>query len=311
MTITLIKTPRMGQTLPPASTLFCMHRVAGVLLVVALVAAACGGGGKHASAKSAAATGNGTAGSTTTSSVVVAGAASSTTAPGAKNASGTGKGATAPAGSSATTATTAKSGSTSTAKGPQPAAPGTYAYDRTGTSHNSISGDQSADGKVSLQVDPVGSGRQHSVQKSPNSTREQTVEFLAEGAYFTDLKQSIGNYTKEFTPNPPVLAMAADASAGRTWSWTVTSTDGKTTLTSSFKVERDETITVGGESVPTVVLTVVLKATGDVVLNDTSTNWVSPAKGLIVRTDDTSDGSFSGITFHSQTSMILESTRPS
>jgi hypothetical protein len=91
----------------------------------------------------------------------------------------------------------------------------------------------------------------------------------------------------------------------------VTSTDGKTTVTTSFKVERNETLTIGGEAVPTVVLTVVVKASGDITLNSTATDWVSQAKGLIVRTDETGDGSFSGVTFHTQSTMVMQSTRPS
>jgi hypothetical protein len=288
------------------------RRVLGIatsLLLLLLLAGACGGGSKHASANKAKAT-------TTTAP---APGATSTTAAAGPNATGTGKGAVAtPQMSTSKSAAkpaspTASNNSTSNPDtGLHAAAPGTYTYARTGTSHDSIRGDRSLNGNTSLKMDPAANGDQHSVQSSPDgSSSEQTVRFLTEGAYFTDLKQSTGGFAKEFQPNPPVLALPAQATIGRTWSWTVTSTDGKTTLNASFKVERNETLTIGGQSTPTVVLTVTLKATGDVTLDSTATDWVSLAKGLIVRTDSTSSGSIGTITFNSQSSSVLQSTKPS
>jgi hypothetical protein len=288
------------------------RRLLGLALALALLAGACGGGSKHASANKA----------TTTTA---ANGATSSTAAAASNATGSGKGAVAtpqmstsksaakPVGSGGSGSGTGSGGSTSNPDtGLHAAAPGTYTYARTGTSHDSLRGDRSLTGNTSLKVDPVANSEQHSAQSSPDgSSSDQTVRFLTEGAYFTDLKQSTGGFAKEFQPNPPVLALPAQASIGRTWSWTVTSTDGKTTLNASFKVERNETLTIGGQSTPTVVLTVTLKASGDVTLDSTATDWVSLAKGLIVRTDSTSSGSIGTITFNSQSSSVLQSTKPS
>lgn len=291
------------------------HRTLALLLALALPAAAtgaCGGGSKHTAAKNS---------SATTTTAPTGGATNPTAAPSGPNATGAGKGAVATpqmstSKSAAKPASPTASNSNSTSNpdsGLHAAAPGTYTYARTGTSHDSVRGARSLNGNTSLKVDPVNTATsdQHSAQSSPDGSSDQTVRFLTEGAYFTDLKQSTGGFTKEFQPNPPVLALPAQATIGRTWSWTVTSTDGKTTLTANFKVERNETLTIGGQSTPTVVLTVTLKATGDVTLDSTATDWVSLAKGLIVRTDSTSSGAIGTITFSSQSSSIMQSTKPS
>jgi hypothetical protein len=281
--------------------------VAGFLVVV-LLAAGCGNGDEkdEASAKKTTTT-TAVAESTTTSSKVVSNT---------PNATGTGKGATASgpasAAGGATTSTTAAKANTSKS-GVRLAAPGSYTYDRTGTMHSSVFGDQSLDGPITLKIDPPANNgtEQHAATTAPEGSNEQTIRLLDEGAYFTQLKQTRSGISKEFLPNPAVLALPNEATPGRTWSWTVTSTDGGTTLNASFKVERTETLTIGGRRIDTTVLTVVLKTTGDIEATITSTNWVSLAKSLIVRADDKSDGRVGSITFNSQSTQTLRSTDPS
>lgn len=289
-----------------------MRRLVVLLLALVLIGTACG-----SKKKSSDAIGSGSEESTTTTTTGGAPAESTTTtaaAAGAPNSSGTGQGATAgSAGSGATTTTAKSSGSSSSAaaSGDGRAAPGTYTYNRTGTSTSNAFGDRSLDGPVSLKVDPANGNEQRSVQSSAESSSEQVLRFLPEGAYFTYLKSTNSGLSKEFRPNPPVLAMPAGATVGRTWSWTVQSSDGATTLNASFKVERNETVNIGGEAVPTVVLSVVLKTTGDIELTTNQTNWISVAKGLSVKVDENSNGRAGSITFTSQSSMTMQSTRPS
>jgi hypothetical protein len=288
-----------------------MRRVLGGLLVVSLLGAGCG----SSKPKSAAKTTTTSSPTSTTASTVADGSGTSTTVKGGPNATGTGKGAVAPAGAAAVGGTGGSGGkagsSGSSAKGGvQAAAPGTYTYNRTGKAHTSAFGDQSQDGPVTLKVDPVAGGDQHTVQSAQEGDSEQTVRLLAEGAYFTQLKQSTSGFVKEFRPDPPVLAVPSDPAVGREWSWTVTSTDGRTTLNAAFKVLRKETLAVGAEQVPTVVLSVVLKGSGDITFTTDSTNWVSLAKGLIVRTDQKTDGNIGSVTFTSQSSQILQGTKP-
>jgi hypothetical protein len=192
----------------------------------------------------------------------------------------------------------------------QPGAAGQYTYNRTGKATTSAFGEQSMDGQITARFDPVANGEQHSAQQAPEGSTEQSLRFLSEGAYFTLLKQATSGFTKEFRPNPAVLALPASPSPSSPWSWTVTSTDGKTTLNAAFKVLRNESVAIGGESVPTVVLSVQLKASGDITFTQNATDWVAMAKGLIVKNEQTTDGSLGGVTFHSQSSQVLQSTKP-
>ncbi|MDQ1445870.1 MAG: hypothetical protein QOI20_2334 [Acidimicrobiaceae bacterium] len=271
--------------------------------------------------------------STSTTGPTTTLAPSTTVDPATPNATGTGQGATAAtqksagggqagaagsrpssgsSGSGAGTSSGSGSGSGSAAAAGKvsPTAPGNYTYNRSGQAHTSAFGDQSLDGPVSLKVDPAAGADQHSTQSGPEGSTEQVVRFLDEGAYFADLKQSRSGITKEFKPNPAVLAVPSAPTVGRTWSWTVTSTDGATTLNASFKVLRNETLTIGGEQVPTVVLNAVLKGSGDITFTTDTTNWVSLAKGLIVRADEKTDGTIGSVTFNSQSTMALTSTKP-
>lgn len=292
-----------------------MRRLAALLFVLSLLAAACGSdgdtdeGSQDAAREDGATTTTVTDGSNTT--LAPAGA------PTAPNATGTGQGATAGgagagaagAGATTTTAKSSSGGSNTNAAGAGKAAPGTYTYNRTGKANSNVFGDQSLDGPVSLKVDPPNGDEQRAVQSSSEATIEQVLRFLPEGAYITFLKQTNRGLSKEFRPNPAVLAIPADPAVGRTWSWTVTSSDGATTLNAGFKVERNETLNIGGEQVPTVVVSIVLTTSGDIEMTTNQTRWISTAKGLTVRTDETSNGRAGSITLSSQYSMTLTSTK--
>lgn len=291
-----------------------MRRLAGVLLAVSLLAAGCGGKDKKESSDAA----ESTTTSSTTSTTAGGGAggaagtaATSTTVPSGPNASGSGKNATAPAGSAPAGSAGGGGGGSASSDSARPATPGTYTYNRTGKASATGFGEQSLDGPVSLKVDPIANGEQRSLESSSEGEVEQVLRLLPEGAYFTLIRQSTTGFNKEFRPNPPVLAVPTAPAVGRTWSWTVTSTDGKTTINASFKVDRKENLTIGGEQVSTVVLVVNLKASGDITLNSTQTNWVALSKGLSVRIDEVADGTISGVPVHSESSQTLQSTRPS
>ena len=181
-----------------------MRRVGWLILAVLLLGAGCGSGDKKQASD---------ASSTTSTTASAPGATSSTVAPAtlaAPNVSATGKDATAPAGSKPAAGGGGASGAQAGAASsntPTPAAPGTYTYNRTGKATTSAFGDQSLDGPVSLKVDVPVNGEQTMIQSSGEGGTEQVVRFLAEGAYFTRLKQGRGGFSKEFRPDPAVLAV--------------------------------------------------------------------------------------------------------
>lgn len=289
-----------------------MRRLAVLVLALSVVAAACGGDKEDASDSSA------SSDETTTTTLTTESSVSGTEAPTGPNATGSGKGATAPAapsgsgsggGATTTTAGSSSSGSSSSSSGV--AAAGNYTYNRIGKMTSNAFPERSLDGTVSLKIDPANGNEQHSTQTSSEASSEQVLRFLSEGAYFTYLKRSESGLSKEFVPNPPVLAVPANPTVGRTWSWTVTSKDGATTLNADFRVDRTETVAIGGERVQTIVLVTVLKTSGDVQLTTNLTSWVSVAKGLVVKSNEVSDGAAGSITFHKESSMTMASTKPS
>jgi hypothetical protein len=212
--------------------------------------------------------------------------------------------------------TTAKAGSVSaasnstspppaTAAGLQPTTPGKYTYHLTGQGNG-----QNIDTQLTMTVDPPTGGDQHSTTQTQQGSEEQTLRYQANGLYLVELKLNAGFIQKDFTPNPPALQYPEPATIGKTWSWSVTSSDGKTTVNTSFQVLRTENQTVGSETVPTTVLKVTITTSGDIVSKSDSTYWISEKYRLIVRTDSTADTT-SPIVTHSTTSQVLLSTKPS
>jgi len=161
-----------------------------------------------------------------------------------------------------------------------------------------------------LKVDPQQGSDQHSAQTGQQGGTETVLRYQPDGVYLVDLKLS-GQISKEFKPNPPGLVFPQPATVGRTFSWTATSTDGKTTVKSDFKILRTETIAVGSEQVPTVVLESTVTTSGDLVSTSKGTRWVSEAYRLTVREDTQMQGTYSGFSFNSNTSSVLQSTKPS
>ena len=281
------------------------RRVPIVLLAVLLAAGACGGGKKHNVSLA-----NGTTSTTATGDSTTTTAAG--TEPGAVQAGGsttTVKGAT----------TTVKAGTTGGTSGGSAgtaavgAKPGTYHYTQTGTTSFGP-----APGSVTTVVDaPTADGDQHSSSKdaSGNDSGDSVLHHQADGVYLKDLKINAGT-TKEFVFNPLALAEPQPAPAGKQWQWgPYTSTDGKTTINATLKVVRDETITVGGEQVACTLVNVVVKTSGDITSTSTQDVWTSSTYKLIVQEHDVVDGSaqYQGapVTFHSDTTRKLDSTKPS
>jgi hypothetical protein len=282
-----------------------MRRLLVVTMAAVLLLGACGGNDKKSSNASA------SKGSTSTTAI---GADSSTTAAPSGGSGGTGAG----------SATTKKSGGSSSGSGgsptpgPQPStaagqkatAPGTYKNTVTGT--RTIGSAQTVNATSTLKVDALQGTDQHSVTTSSDGgSSEQVLRYLADGVYLVSLKTTTSGITKEFKLDPPGLSFPQPATVGKTWSWTATSTDGKSTVKSDFKVARNEAVMVGTENVPAVVIEATVTLTGDITATSHRTIWVSEAYRMIVRSDDKTQGSYSGFNFSSDTSEKLQSTKPS
>lgn len=215
--------------------------------------------------------------------------------------------ATAPAG--ATSRTTAP-GSAPSAEATS-TAPGSYTYDSKG---NVTVGAQTHDasGSQTLKVDKPSGANQHSeLGGDRGGGTQQDVVHKDTGTYLARLVINAGGSPKEFHPAQPVLGVPKPQQIGRTWSWSMTSTDGKTHAAYSAKFTRTEVVTIGGVRVNAWVIESTLKLTGDFTYNDQETVDYDPSRLLQVRMHQRGSGSYLGTSFTSDATSTLRSVRPS
>lgn len=188
-------------------------------------------------------------------------------------------------------------------------APGSYTYDNSGTVTAGTPHD--AAGTSTLTVDAPAAGRQHSVLASDQGRTEQDVVAGGDGTYLARLVLSNQAFTKDFRPASPVLLVPDPAAPGRSWSWTATSTDGKTTAAVTSRIDRHETLTIGGARTLTSVVTSTLKVTGDVTYTAQLGTWYDATDRLTAKEHTKGSGTVSGFAFSTDITSILRSTRPS
>jgi len=188
--------------------------------------------------------------------------------------------------------------------------PGTYRYATTGRFSTSLTGTQERNGEAVLTVDPPSGTDQRSVRSGFGRTTEQVLRLSGNDALLVSLHLVDQGLDKEVRPSPPALALPGDAAPGRSWSWRAVSTDGRTTVDSAFRVLRTEDVTVGAERVPALVVEVALTLTGDVMSTSKQTLWVSTARRLVVRQDDSTSGTLGLVSFSGTSSDVLVSLTP-
>lgn len=294
--------------------------IAAVLAVVLGVSMAACGGKKPAA--NAGKTSDATSSTSTTAAADAAAVGGSSTT----GAQSTGKsGATTTAkGSGAAGATTTvaggsssggASGSGASSAAPVGAKPGSYTYDTTGSrSGGTPPTTAPVNSKTTSVFDPSSGTTQHSAQSDGSGQgggQELVLEYRADGVYIQNLKFS-GQLNKEFKPNPPVLASPIPVTAGKQWTWDMTSTDGSTTIHADNKATGTEAVTVGGQSVDCdkldIVLTIKTTVNGaPITVTITSTRWQSAKYSMTIKTHDVTDVPGFG---HSDTTSVLESVNP-
>lgn len=109
----------------------------------------------------------------------------------------------------------------------------------------------------------------------------QTLRFLPDRIQLLSLEMK-GPFAKTF--NGPVMLAPMPATVGQTWAWDLTSTDNLTHVHQSSKVDRTETVVVGGQSVDTIVVETDITITGDINATGHLTSWASTVYKLSVRT---------------------------
>lgn len=189
--------------------------------------------------------------------------------------------------------------------------PGRYRYASTGTFSIGAGGEQPRSGESVLTVDPPVGSDQHSLRQGVNRSTEQVLRFQPDGIYIVFLKVSEQGLTKEFRPSPPVLAFPFGAAPGRAWSWRMASADGQTTVEADFRAERRESVQVGPDTVPSVVVGATLSTSGDLTSKAVQTLWVAESHRLVTREESVTEGTFGGVPFRSKAREEMLSLSPS
>ena len=283
-----------------------MRRVAPLLVLALLV----GCSSSHDKKDTA------TPGTTTSPTTAASAAAGATPGASASTASSARPGASSSSGTSGSGAGTTgvRPGTSSAPAQPAKGTPsGTYTYDSSGSS--TVNGSkQPVSGTSSLQVSEVIDGSQTTTLHNEQGDTTQELVVKDNGSFLSSLTVKSQAVNTEFDFSPPALLLGDPAKVGATWTWTGTSTDGKTTVKADNKVLRTETITIGGQRVPTVVLQtrlVITNTSQDLSFTADTTNWVDQALRLPVKTHTLGSGHYGTLVkFSSDTTDVMRSVHP-
>jgi len=286
-----------------------MKRMAVWAALAAILLAACGGGGGKKTAAN---------GSTTTVSETSTTVAGVTTTAAGGGATATTKASTKAAANSAAKVNgqpannyTPPAGATPA----KPAAPGTYTEDNSGTS---TFGPPPA--KSPLTIDPPAGTRQHSTSDmrsgGKGSVSETTFDYKPEGVYLVEIKvtnysgTSFGNQTVDFVGNPPPLAAPTGVKPGQSVDFDLSSNPPGTNIHVHIDFVRNETITIGGQPVNTMVIHQVGTLSGQISGTQTQDAWVSLQYDLFVKSHSVGDVTAYGIHAQSDITSQLEKLTP-
>lgn len=199
------------------------------------------------------------------------------------------------------TAASSPSASPTTAPSGKPYAPrppGTYHYATQGKRvvSGAINRTQQMPTDTTLAIDPRSGSRQRSFRdlRAPNgdgSTTDMRLIYAPEGLRLTFLRNraTVGGFsdTRTFQPSAPPLVLRTGTKPGDRLTFTLQGSG--VTVRSRLDVLRRETIRVGTARISSLVIRLVNTFSGDVTGQDTSTQWLRPTNGLLLKEEDRSD----------------------
>jgi hypothetical protein len=154
----------------------------------------------------------------------------------------------------------------------------------------------------------------YTITKTSDTDTETSGDFKVVLRWAPDsaslVRLTIAQANKTFEPAQPVLFVPFPGTAGRAWEWTLTSTDGKTTVHQTSQITGAENIDVGGVAVPTFVVDSTLTFTGDLKGTARVTTWVSDAERLSIKTHTVTDVTLGLFRAQSDITTVLASLTP-
>lgn len=244
------------------------RRAATLVAVIGLLAA-CGGG---SSGTKVASKGGGGDNPTTTTEAVAsdAGGEVSTASP---------EGTTKPAANGSSGASSA--GSTTTAAPVQDNTPGLpaaggYRYHTTGSSKVGANPSQPVNTDTTTTIEHLGGGK---VRQS-SEDQKALLEWSGSQVLLHTLDFTRPGFERHFEAKPPVQYAPVPLKVGQQWAWKLTATSYPTTVDQTSRVDRLETITLGGKKVDTIVVVTKLTLSGDVSGTIDLTQWLSTTTSI-------------------------------
>lgn len=185
---------------------------------------------------------------------------------------------------------------------------GSYTYAIQGKSTSAL-GSQSLNGNSSLVIESLSPTSERSTQRDKSGSTAETLVARAGGLYLADIHLTQTGFDEDFKPAKPVLLFPASAHRGQQWTWHMTSTDGKYTLSAKLSVTNlhSSATTTHGQRYRTVSLSSVLHLTSKDIDVTITQQDEATRDAVIVREHSVSDGTAYGTKFHSDATRVLAS----
>jgi hypothetical protein len=181
--------------------------------------------------------------------------------------------------------------------------PGTYRVTVTGTT--SLNG----------QTQPVPPNGSYTITQLNDTDQDESGDFALRvrwapgSASLLSLKLSAAN--KEFVPAEPVLYVPFPGETGTTWQWSMSSTDGKTSMRQTSRITGPDSVNVEGQDLAAFVVDTTITFSGDLTGTAHLISWVSPEHRLALKQHTVIDATFNlAFNLRSDTTSTLVSLTP-
>ena len=202
-----------------------------------------------------------------------------------------------------------------------PPAAGRYTYANTGSIETSVCAvdRRPYPATTDLQISALRGARQEGVRgDAEQGTQSSVIEYRDSGLYLVSLvldQPGLGRI--EFRPAAPVLFLPAPPTVGKTWTFTLRSTDGKYTLDSTSRitalkqpVRLGDGSTVSTTTVRTVSTLTGTSSVGAVDLTLTTVSSASHDPALAVKEVQDTEGTVGPCRVDGHVESVMRSTRP-
>lgn len=158
-------------------------------------------------------------------------------------------------------------------------AAGGYRYHTTGSSKVGANPSQPVDTDTTTTIEHLGGGK---VRQS-SEDQKALLEWSGSQVLLHSLDFTRPGFERHFEAKPPVQYAPVPLKVGQQWAWKLTATSYPTTIDQTSRVDRLETIMVGGKKVDTIVIVTKLTLSGDVSGTIDLTQWASTTTNILQR----------------------------